>query len=342
MWSLSPLLSICIPVHNFGAFLPATLDSIVGQATEAVEVVIVDGASTDDTPEIARRYSERYPRLRYHRLAQKGGIDRDMARGVELASGAYCWLFSGDDLMRPGAIGRVLAELSRECDVYVLDAMLCRLDMTPVMPLACLDAREPRTFRLHDPHDRVDYFQRSRNTAAFFSFCSALIVKKARWESTPIDDSWFGTCWAHAARIFAMLPDGLLVRYVPEAFLDKRGENDSFLTEGLTRRLALAVDGYHRIADTFFGHDSLEARLIRRSLRLEQPLSLWSVAKIELPRGRTDRQAEFRRVVRKLYSDPTPDAWKAPALLWTPSPALRVARFVVTHARGLLARAAGR
>lgn len=334
-------LSICIPVHNFGAFLPATLDSILAEASDEVEIVVVDGASTDETPEIARRYRARFPRFQYHRLPVKGGIDRDLARAVEFATGEYCWLFSGDDLMRPGAIPRVLGELSLGCDVYVLDSMLCRLDMTPIVRHGILDASAPTTFRLHETTERLEYFRRARNTAAFFSFCSSLVIKKARWDAASIDDSWFGTCWAHAARIVSMIPSGLVVRYLPEPLLDKRGENDSFLTDGLTRRLALAVDGYHRIADTFFGHDSEEALHIRRSVRQEQPLSLWSVAKIELPRGRADQVKEFRRVVRKLYSDATADAWKGPALLATPTAALRAARFVMTHGRRLVARSRG-
>lgn len=41
-----PRLSICIPTYNFGEFIGETLDSIVCQATDETEIVIVDGAST--------------------------------------------------------------------------------------------------------------------------------------------------------------------------------------------------------------------------------------------------------------------------------------------------------
>ena len=146
-----------------------------------------------------------------------------MARTVELAIGEYCWLFSGDDIMQPGAIARVLAELSLGCDVYVLESMLCRRDMTPIGRHGILDVPEATTFRLDDPGERLEYFRRSRNTAAFFAFCSSLVVRKARWDAASIDDSWFGTCWAHAARILSMIPAGLAVRYVPDPLLAKRG-----------------------------------------------------------------------------------------------------------------------
>ena len=47
-------LSICIPVYNFGPFVGQTLDSILGQSGmgEGVEVLVVDGASTDNTEEV--------------------------------------------------------------------------------------------------------------------------------------------------------------------------------------------------------------------------------------------------------------------------------------------------
>ena len=92
-------LSVPIPVYNFAEFLPETLGSILRQdRVNEVEVIVVDGASTDNTPEIMRDFCARHPNLTYHRLPEKGGIDRDMAKAVELANGEYCWLFSGDDL----------------------------------------------------------------------------------------------------------------------------------------------------------------------------------------------------------------------------------------------------
>jgi len=52
-----PRLSICIPTYNFGRFIGETLDSILPQATEDVEVTVVDGASTDNTADIVENAS---------------------------------------------------------------------------------------------------------------------------------------------------------------------------------------------------------------------------------------------------------------------------------------------
>ena len=87
-------LSVCIPTYNFGRFIGETLESIVRQATEEVEIVVLDGGSTDNTTEVVEGFRDAFPRLRYYRQDFKGGIDRDMAKSVELARGEYCWLFS--------------------------------------------------------------------------------------------------------------------------------------------------------------------------------------------------------------------------------------------------------
>jgi abequosyltransferase len=321
-------LSICIPVYNFGAFIGQTLESIVRQAPEDVEIIVLDGASTDDTTEVVRGFERQFPRLRYHRLEKRGGIDRDMARSVALARGEYVWLFSGDDLMREGAIARVLSELRVGCDVILLESMLCTLEMKPTGVHQLLRIPQSRVFRLHDAGERLDYFERSLNTAAFFSFCSALVVKKSRWDAASADESFFGTCFAHAARIFSMLPNGLTVKYLRGPFLDKRGGNDSFLINGLTSRYGIAVDGYHRIADRFFGHDSREAFYVRRAVRAEQPWIGWLSARLEMiSKGLTEQYPLFKRLVWKQYADPSLKNWAAFATIrFTPLPVLWAAK----------------
>lgn len=300
-----PRLSICVPVHNFGAFLGETLDSILPQLGEDAEVVVLDGGSTDDTPAVVAARQAACPRLAYLRRPERGGIDRDLAHAVAAARGEYCWVFSGDDVMRPGAVARVLAELEAGCDAYLLESMLCDFHLRPLAlhRMARVDA--PRTFRLHDPAERLEYLRLALNTAAVFSFCSAVVFRRDRWEAARVDESFYGSCFAHAARLLGMLPGGLTVRYLPGPFLDKRGDNDSFNTRGLAHRFGIAVDGYHRLGEHFFGRASEEAFHLRRGVRAEQPWTGWLAAKAEIAaRGRRDQWPLFRRLVRAQYADP--------------------------------------
>lgn len=266
------LLSICIPVYNFGAFIGETLASIIPQATDEVEILVVDGASTDNTAEVIASIQRTFPQLVYHRLEKRGGIDRDMARSVELAHGEYCWLFGGDDIMAPGSIADILEQLREGHDLYLCESILCRADMTPVGKHNLLVADHEQVFDLRDPVVRVDYFSRARNTAAFFSFCSSLVVKKARWAAVTMDDQFVGSYWDHVARLFRMIPDGLRVKYLPTPHLYKRGENDSFLDRGLVNRYRITIEGFDRISRAFFPQGSPEDFHIRRAMNAEHNL----------------------------------------------------------------------
>ena len=74
--------------HISRSFCPKLYISILSQArVENTEIVVVDGASTDNTPGIMREFCAKYPNFPYHRLPEKGGIDLDMAKAVELSNG---------------------------------------------------------------------------------------------------------------------------------------------------------------------------------------------------------------------------------------------------------------
>ena len=133
-----------------------------------------------------------------------------------------------------------------------------------------------------------------------------------------MDDSFVGSCWAHAARIFSISAE-LRIRCLPDVFLEKRGDNDSFLTGGLTRRFALAIDGYHRIADAFFGHDSVGAA--HPIVHPERALAFRvgrRAERLDVDENRPEQYPEFRRLVRKQFSDASWDLWKRIALELAP------------------------
>ena len=125
-------LSICIPTFNFGAFIGHTLDSIIPNLCNGVEVVILDGGSTDDTSYVVKKRQREFPQIIYHQQEFRGGIDKDISRLVSLSHGCYCWLFSADDIMKPGAIAKVLNFMQSNCDVYLCEQTLCNFEMQPI------------------------------------------------------------------------------------------------------------------------------------------------------------------------------------------------------------------
>ncbi len=303
---MRPRLSLCIPTYNFGDFIGATLDSVAPQLTPEVEVVILDGGSTDDTSAVVRPYVARHPEIRYIRQDQRGGIDRDIARSVDLAAGEYCWLFSSDDLMKPGAISRMLKEIDTALDVYLCGLTLCDLRMNPIVEHRVSRAAPGAVFDLANVEQRQRYFELAETSTAFFSFMGAVIVRRQRWREIGLDEAFIGTLWSLAVRILQMIPSGLTVKYVGESLLAKRGENDSFMDKGLVHRYSIAIDGYHRIADELFGTDSIEAWHIRRVLVNEFPPQAFLLArKLCLGSGRLQDLPDLKRLELKAYRDPT-------------------------------------
>lgn len=297
------LLSICIPTYNFGRFIGETLESVICQLTDDVEIVVLDGASTDDTPDVVHQFQVRCPNLRYHRLDKKGGIDRDMAKLMELAQGEYCWLFSSDDIMRPGAMAKILGQIKHGHDLYLCKHTNCTFDMKSYNVHPVLKIDEEAEFNLTNQSDRQRYFSLAITTEAFFSFMGGIIIKKSRWDSVPINEMFVGSCWAHVARIFELIPKGFTVKYIAEPLLDRRGDNDSFADRGIVNRYRIAIDGYHKMADVFFGHGSFEAYHIRRVIRYEYSMQNFLKAKVLCWKNPSEDTAALETLFRKVYSD---------------------------------------
>jgi abequosyltransferase len=294
-------LSICIPTYNFGAFIGETLASIVPQLVEGVEVVVLDGGSTDRTQEVVESFQ--HPAVRYHRQDTRGGIDRDLARTVGLAHGEYCWLFCADDIMRPGAIQLVLERLRSGCDLYLCGLTLCTFDMDPVRDHRVVRIASDQEFDLSSEHDRRLYFERAQTTTAFFSFAGSLIIKKESWDSAGPDETFIGSLWAHVAQIFRMIPHGLRLHYIASPLLNKRTENDSFMDRGIVHRYAKAIDGYHRLASSYFPEGSPEARHIRRVVTNEFPPWILFATKLDSRRSARGDEATVDRLAAKAYRD---------------------------------------
>jgi len=302
---MTPLrLSICLPVYNFGAFLGETLDSILPQAQPGVEVVVVDGASTDDTPDVVASRVAAWPQLRYVRLARRGGIDVDMAVSVEQAGGDYCWLFSGDDIMRAGAVGRVLTYLDAKDDVIICRHTICDKEMRLLAEYPILRSPGMRRLDFANTSERQAFLGEAVNTEAMFSFMSGLVIRCQAWLSVPAVDEFTGSCWGHVARLLALSRKQLRVCYSDELWLDKRGDNDSFMDRGAVHRFSIAVDGYTRMAHTYYGVDSFEATQVRRFLRNELTIaSFMSARQAASESPAQECRQELDRMMNVLYSD---------------------------------------
>jgi glycosyltransferase involved in cell wall biosynthesis len=103
--------------RNTAATIERAIQSVVSQWSPAVELVVMDGGSTDGTLEILRRYERHIAVLR---SAPDGGPTPAINEGVRRASGDVIALLPGDDWLEPGALSRVVEEFITDPDLEVL------------------------------------------------------------------------------------------------------------------------------------------------------------------------------------------------------------------------------
>lgn len=188
-------LSICVATYARGAFIGETLENILAQATDEVEVLVVDGASPDNTADVVRALQERHPGLVYHREATNSGVDQDFDKAVGYARGEYCWLLSDDDLLAPGAIARVLAALADGPELVVVNAEVRDRDMGQVLQPGMLALAADRSF---GPDENEQLFAA---TAGYLSFIGGVVIRRSAWLARE-RAAYYGTLFIHIGVLF--------------------------------------------------------------------------------------------------------------------------------------------
>lgn len=284
-----------------------TVHSIVDNAEvlnpDDYEILILDSGSTDNTPAEVLSLMEQYKNVRYRRTEHRGGIDNDLSLAVSLVSGRYIWLFSGDDLLVPGW-DRYVEKLLNSTDVVLVPTTLCNIDMT--------ERRANPIFRLNHDENHVSfsvcqkdgsldaYLQRAKTLDALFGFMSSVIVRSEFWHSLPERRDYFGSCWAHCARLIQGFQNGCSITYLPRFLIRKRGGNDSFMEKGFVARIGISVIGWQRIIEEFF-RDSKTQVHAYNLLRHDISMALFLYGKVA---ARTSVEyLNLKEMACKLYNE---------------------------------------
>lgn len=219
-----PVLSICIATYNRAKFIGSTIESIIPQLTDDVELLIVDGASSDDTDQIVSGYTLRDTRIRYVRLPEKGGVDQDYCKSVELARGEYCWLFTDDDLLKPGAVAAVKAAISKGNGLVVVNAEVRDNELEHTLVARKIDVHKDEQF-LADEMEGM--FVRALN---HLSFIGAVVIRRSLWLSRE-RERYYGTEFVHVGVIFQKpLPEPTLI--ISEPYVCIRYGNGQWKSRG--------------------------------------------------------------------------------------------------------------
>ena len=112
-----PVISVIVFALNAASTIGRTLESVCSQLDERIELLVLDGGSTDGTLEIIGRHQ---PRIASFRSGPDGGPTTAINEGVQQARGEVIALLPGDDWLEPGALARVVEEFTSDPDLEVL------------------------------------------------------------------------------------------------------------------------------------------------------------------------------------------------------------------------------
>ena len=109
----APLVSVGVPVYNGGRYLRRALDALLAQDWPALEIIVSDNASTDDSLSIAEAYAAHDPRVRVVRSSVNAGFEANFSRVLVVAEGAYFMWAACDDWWHPLFVRRMVEALDR-------------------------------------------------------------------------------------------------------------------------------------------------------------------------------------------------------------------------------------
>lgn len=103
-----PLVSIVIPANNYQRFLREAIDSVLNQTYSAVELIVLNDGSTDDTESVLHSY----PAGQFYWETQSNrGQSATLNRGWAMSRGEILSYLSADDILKPEAVSRAVQQL---------------------------------------------------------------------------------------------------------------------------------------------------------------------------------------------------------------------------------------
>jgi glycosyltransferase involved in cell wall biosynthesis len=136
----TPRVSIGLPVYNGERYLARTIESILGQEFDDLELIICDNASTDGTSRICRAFAAQDARVRYHRNPRNLGAGPNYDRCFHLARGAYFKWAAHDDCLAPDYLSRTVAAMEASPQAVLCTTGVAEIDT---------DDRVQRVYRNH-------------------------------------------------------------------------------------------------------------------------------------------------------------------------------------------------
>ena len=196
-------ISVITATYNSGRTIGDTLESVLRQTYSDVELIVVDGASRDDTMDVVRRYEPRFGGRMHWTSEPDRGIYDAMNKGIARATGDVIGILNSDDFYTSDTVLERVAEAMAGDDVdavygdihYVRDGDLhkcvryysSRPFRRGLMRLGFMPAH-PSFYCRREVYERCGTFDTTYRVAADFENLLRLIyVNRIRTRYLPVD-----------------------------------------------------------------------------------------------------------------------------------------------------------
>lgn len=222
-----PKVSIVIPVYNTASWLEECLNSVINQTMSDLEIVCVDDASTDTSPEILDDYSHRDARIRVITLEQNEGLSHARNVGMDTAGGEYIYFLDSDDFITSDAIDRLYAICKlNHLDIAYFDANFFSPDTATGKKIVVPAIRKRKEYDKVQPGSALcESFIKNDEWHPFvqIQFYSSDFLRNNRllfFEGIIHEDELFSIICALTAK---------RVLHIPELLYNKRSREDSII-----------------------------------------------------------------------------------------------------------------
>jgi len=129
-----PMVSVVVSCYNYGRYLPDCVNSFIGgytcmgqlpqQSFASFELIIVDDASIDQTPDWCAKVADASKGVRYIRRSKRGGTAIANNTGIAAAHGKYIAVMCADDMRKPGSLEKLYRAQLANPHSFIYDGIM--------------------------------------------------------------------------------------------------------------------------------------------------------------------------------------------------------------------------
>lgn len=121
-----PFLTIVIANYNYGRFLGEAIESVISQdIANEVELIVCDAASTDNSVEIIKKYSDR---IAWWCSEKDSGQSEAFNKGFSHANGRFLTWLNADDILLPGVVKALYEKTETRPDIHWVTGNLIKFE----------------------------------------------------------------------------------------------------------------------------------------------------------------------------------------------------------------------